>query len=195
MRHHRQYFPCHEFGFYNSRLASYKSRFMHTRPHLQNSSWPQLEMRQCFSTKYQQVTSLWRPRFTDVESVYIGYPEPGKTTVYDTTPTIDLDIVSLAGGILVKTLVVSVDPYQRGKMREPNTKSYAVRPSESQDTKTNDQSKSHPISSANRTSRSIKCSLQYLTHRRLYNYGIGRVLRSDHSDFKVGDHVTGQLSK
>ncbi|KAF8905369.1 hypothetical protein CPB85DRAFT_1376801 [Mucidula mucida] len=90
-----------------------------------------------------------------------GYPEPGKTTVYDTTPTIDLDNVSLAGGILVKTLVVSVDPYQRGKMREPETKSYAP---------------------------------PYFVGEPLYNYGIGRVLRSDHSDFKVGDHVTGQLN-
>ncbi|KAK7047624.1 hypothetical protein VNI00_006392 [Paramarasmius palmivorus] len=46
-----------------------------------------------------------------------AYPEPGKTTVYDTTQTIDLDSVPLNGGFLLKTLVVSVDPYMRGRMR------------------------------------------------------------------------------
>jgi len=45
-----------------------------------------------------------------------GYPEPGKTTIYDTSETIDLDNVPLSGGVLLKTLVLSIDPYQRGKM-------------------------------------------------------------------------------
>ena len=55
-----------------------------------------------------------------------GYPEPGKTTVYDTTETIDLQTVLLNGGILIKTLELSVDPYMRGRMREPEAKSYTV---------------------------------------------------------------------
>ncbi|KAK7029595.1 hypothetical protein VNI00_014472 [Paramarasmius palmivorus] len=42
-----------------------------------------------------------------------AYPEPGKTTVYDTTQTIDLENVPLNGGFLVKTLLLSVDPYMR----------------------------------------------------------------------------------
>ncbi|PBK87212.1 NAD(P)-binding protein [Armillaria gallica] len=54
-----------------------------------------------------------------------GYPEPGKTTVYDTTQTIDLENVPLNGGILIKTLVLSVDPYLRGKMRDPSIESYS----------------------------------------------------------------------
>ncbi|KAF9026631.1 alcohol dehydrogenase [Hymenopellis radicata] len=99
-----------------------------------------------------------------------GYPEPGKTTVYDSTQTIDLNSVALNGGILVKTLVVSVDPYQRGKMREPNTKSYAI------------------------YGLIVIRKPPYFAGEPLYNYGIGRVLRSDHSDFKVDDHVTGQLN-
>ncbi|GJE91334.1 NADP-dependent oxidoreductase [Phanerochaete sordida] len=54
-----------------------------------------------------------------------GYPEPGKTTVYDETETIDLDNAPLNGGFLVKTLVLSIDPYLRGKMRDASVKSYS----------------------------------------------------------------------
>ncbi|KAK0231950.1 hypothetical protein EDD85DRAFT_849396 [Armillaria nabsnona] len=57
--------------------------------------------------------------------IILGYPEPGKTTVYDTTQTIDLENVPLNGGILIKTLVLSVDPYLRGKMRDPSIESYS----------------------------------------------------------------------
>ncbi|XP_006458933.1 hypothetical protein AGABI2DRAFT_183773 [Agaricus bisporus var. bisporus H97] len=46
-----------------------------------------------------------------------GYPEPGKTLVYDDSQTIDLDTVPLNGGFLIKTLVLSIDPYMRGRMR------------------------------------------------------------------------------
>lgn len=56
----------------------------------------------------------------------LGYPEPGKTTIYDTSETIDLDTVALNGGILTKTLVLSNDPYLRGKMRDVTIKSYSV---------------------------------------------------------------------
>ncbi len=58
--------------------------------------------------------------------IILGYPEPGKTTVYDTTQTIDLENVPLNGGILIKALVLSVDPYLRGKMRDPAIESYSV---------------------------------------------------------------------
>ncbi|KAJ7030209.1 hypothetical protein C8F04DRAFT_1114238 [Mycena alexandri] len=60
-------------------------------------------------------------------SVPENYPIPGETTVYDTTQTIDLEAVPLNGGFLIKTLVLSVDPYFRGRMRKPEKKSYAVR--------------------------------------------------------------------
>jgi hypothetical protein len=59
-------------------------------------------------------------------SVPTGYPEPGKTTVYDTKETIDVQTVELKGGFLVKTLELSVDPYMRGRMREATPGSYAV---------------------------------------------------------------------
>ncbi|KZP17720.1 NAD-P-binding protein [Athelia psychrophila] len=54
-----------------------------------------------------------------------GYPVPGKTTVYDASQTIDLENVDLNGGLLLKVLVVSVDPYLRGKMRNAAVKSYS----------------------------------------------------------------------
>ncbi|KAF8558790.1 alcohol dehydrogenase [Imleria badia] len=53
-----------------------------------------------------------------------GYPIPGQTTVYDTTQTIDLENVPLNGGFLLKTLVLSIDPYMRGRMRDASVKSY-----------------------------------------------------------------------
>ncbi|KAJ6487086.1 alcohol dehydrogenase [Mycena vitilis] len=52
------------------------------------------------------------------------YPVPGKTTVYDTSQTIDLDNVPLNGGILIKVLVLSVDPYMRSRLRAPEVESY-----------------------------------------------------------------------
>lgn len=55
-----------------------------------------------------------------------GYPEPGKTTVYDTTQTIDVENVHLDGGFLLKTLELSIDPYMRGRMRHPEKKSYSA---------------------------------------------------------------------
>ncbi|KZP05193.1 alcohol dehydrogenase [Athelia psychrophila] len=52
------------------------------------------------------------------------YPVPGQTFVYDDSPTIDLNTVPLHGGILVKTIVLSSDPYLRGRMHPPEVKSY-----------------------------------------------------------------------
>ena len=49
----------------------------------------------------------------------------GKTLVYDDTPTIDLDTVSLDGGILLKMLVLSVDPYLRRRM-VPNVADFII---------------------------------------------------------------------
>ncbi|KAF8901370.1 alcohol dehydrogenase [Gymnopilus junonius] len=50
------------------------------------------------------------------------YPVPGETIVYDASETIDVENVSLNGGFLLKTLELSIDPYQRGRMRAPGTK-------------------------------------------------------------------------
>ncbi|KAJ6583416.1 hypothetical protein DFH09DRAFT_911609 [Mycena vulgaris] len=53
------------------------------------------------------------------------FPIPGETTVHDTTQTIDLDNVPFNGGFLIKTLMLSVDPYMRGRMRSPEQNSYS----------------------------------------------------------------------
>jgi NADPH-dependent curcumin reductase CurA len=53
-----------------------------------------------------------------------GIPEADKISTFDTTTTIDLDAVPLNGGVLVKLLLISPDPYMRGRMRDPSVKSY-----------------------------------------------------------------------
>ncbi|KAI0672253.1 NAD(P)-binding protein [Trametes maxima] len=52
-----------------------------------------------------------------------GYPVPGKTLVYEESE-IDPDTVPLNGGFIVKILVLSVDPYLRGRMRDAKVESY-----------------------------------------------------------------------
>jgi hypothetical protein len=54
-----------------------------------------------------------------------GYPEPGKSLIYDDSQSIDKETVPLNGGFLLKTLVLSIDPYLRGRMREGGV-AYAV---------------------------------------------------------------------
>lgn len=72
-----------------------------------------------FSTKFPKVFSSSLFNVTQVtRSCSVGYPEPGKTTVYDTSQTIDLENVPLNGGFLLKTLALSIDPYMRVRMRE-----------------------------------------------------------------------------
>ncbi|TFY64903.1 hypothetical protein EVJ58_g2313 [Rhodofomes roseus] len=83
---------------------------------------------------------------------------PGKATAYDDSQTIDLETVPLNGGFLVKTLVLSIDPYMRGRMREPHVKSYTP---------------------------------PFILGQPITNLAVGRVLRSEHSAVKAGDHVYG----
>ncbi|KAF8888968.1 hypothetical protein CPB85DRAFT_1334043 [Mucidula mucida] len=92
------------------------------------------------------------------KEIPIGFPEPGKTTTYETNATIDIENVSLHGGILVKTLSVSIDPFMRGRMRDPKIPSYAP---------------------------------AYTLGKPVRGYAVTRVLRSEHPNFKAGDHVTG----
>ncbi|KAF7324120.1 Zinc-type alcohol dehydrogenase-like protein PB24D3.08c [Mycena kentingensis (nom. inval.)] len=58
-------------------------------------------------------------------SLPANYPVAGETMVHDTTAEIDLENAPLNGGFLLKTLVLSIDPYMRGKMRSPEKKSYS----------------------------------------------------------------------
>ncbi|CAF1142010.1 unnamed protein product [Adineta ricciae] len=54
-----------------------------------------------------------------------GYPEAGKHLKYVQDRTIDLDTVDVQDGIVTKNLVVSIDPYMRGRMRDADKKSYS----------------------------------------------------------------------
>lgn len=45
-----------------------------------------------------------------------GFPIPGEHLIVTNDATIDLDSVALDGGLLVKTIALSVDPYYRLKM-------------------------------------------------------------------------------
>lgn len=59
-----------------------------------------------------------------------GYPVPGETLVADHSARIDLDTVPLPpGAVLAKTLVLSLDPYLRGKMAAAGKTTSGVRPS------------------------------------------------------------------
>jgi hypothetical protein len=68
-----------------------------------------------------------RPRDIRVLNRVSGYPVHGKTTIYDSSQTIDPETVPLNGGFLIKSLVLSIDPYLRGLMLGPTAKTYAVR--------------------------------------------------------------------
>lgn len=67
----------------------------------------------------QPTGELIRQQSLSSYSIAIGFPEPGKTTVYDESQIIDLDNVALNGGMLVKTTYLSIDPYLRFRMRDP----------------------------------------------------------------------------
>jgi NADPH-dependent curcumin reductase CurA len=54
-----------------------------------------------------------------------GNLEAGKHIKYVKDRTIDLDTVNTQGGIVIKNLVISIDPYMRGRMRPSETKSYS----------------------------------------------------------------------
>lgn len=53
-----------------------------------------------------------------------GFPVPGQDLVTEDRP-IDLNAVP-EGGLIVKNLVASFDPYMRGRMRAPDVKSYSA---------------------------------------------------------------------
>ncbi|THU85858.1 alcohol dehydrogenase [Dendrothele bispora CBS 962.96] len=89
-----------------------------------------------------------------------GLPEPGKTTIFNDKNTIDPETVPLDGSFLVKVLVLSADPYMRGKMRPVEVPSYTP---------------------------------AYLPGKAIYGYGVGKVVKSDHSGFSKGDYVTSVM--
>lgn len=58
-------------------------------------------------------------------SVPTGYPVPGETTKL-VSGELDVEAVALNGGFVSKSAALSLDPYMRGRMRDPEkTKSYS----------------------------------------------------------------------
>lgn len=55
-----------------------------------------------------------------------GYPVEGQHLVYSESNEIDIDNVDIKDGVLVRNKVVSIDPYQRGRMRAPEIQSYSA---------------------------------------------------------------------
>ena len=53
-----------------------------------------------------------------------GLPVLDKTIIFK-NETIDLETIQLNGGILVKALYLSIDPYLQSFMRDPSVKSFA----------------------------------------------------------------------
>lgn len=53
-----------------------------------------------------------------------GFPDPESAFKVDRSQTFDVDSVQLNGGIAVKVLVLSIDPYLRQRMREPGYSEY-----------------------------------------------------------------------
>lgn len=58
------------------------------------------------------------------KKVPVGWPKPGEDLVVETRD-IDLDQQLADGSIIVKNFYASFDPYQRGRMRAPEKKSYS----------------------------------------------------------------------
>lgn len=58
------------------------------------------------------------------KSVPVGAPVAGKDLVIETLE-FDIEQAPPAGGITIKTLYASFDPYMRGRMRDPSIKSYS----------------------------------------------------------------------
>ena len=59
-----------------------------------------------------------RKRILNVSSYpSLALPVPGQTTILDASQTIDPDNVPLNGGVLVKTLVLSLEPYLLAGMK------------------------------------------------------------------------------
>ncbi|KAL0569942.1 hypothetical protein V5O48_012017 [Marasmius crinis-equi] len=123
------------------------------------------------------------------KEVPTGYPEPGKTTVFDDSKTIDLDNVPLNGSVLVKTLMLSVDPYMRARMREPGAKAYT--------TVVRDRLRIRWVNRQFLPSRADSDSADGFEFDwcRLTGRSIGLVLRSEHESFKPGDHITGPYAR
>ncbi|KAJ7242358.1 hypothetical protein B0H12DRAFT_1132438 [Mycena haematopus] len=66
------------------------------------------------------------PRVVFVKRPGTGIPVPGEHVVFERSRSIDLDGVSLNGGFLTKTLMLSPEPFMRERMRDLCVPSYST---------------------------------------------------------------------
>ena len=71
-----------------------------------------------------RIDSCHRSMRTNDHICWSGYPESGKTYVFDDSQTIELDTVLLSGGALVKIIALSIDPYMNRRMLVPSQVTY-----------------------------------------------------------------------
>ncbi|KAF8552842.1 NAD(P)-binding protein [Imleria badia] len=95
---------------------------------------------------------------------------PGQTTEFDGSQTIDMDNVPLNGGVLLKTLVLSLEPYVLAGMR-PGL----------------------PLQERTIVSASFAGCFTHLKSfsHRVRGYGVDVVVRSEDPAFQVGDYLCG----
>ena len=77
----------------------------------------------------QRFTTKPMPSIRNAAVIFNEIPShdlvPDRHIKYVTDRTIDLDTVQHEGGIITKNLVISIDPYMRGRMRAADKKSYS----------------------------------------------------------------------
>jgi NADPH-dependent curcumin reductase CurA len=108
-----------------------------------------------------------------------GHIEPDVHVKY-VEKEIDLDNVPLNGGVLLKTIAVSSDPYMLYRMRDPSIQMFTPAiPLGSPCV--------HPALYCSRISNSNVALIS------VDNNGVAKVLRSENPNFKPGEYVLGYL--
>lgn len=112
--------------------------------------------------------------------------------------------MALKGGLLIKVLELSIDPYMRNRMREPSLNSYLVSVCVFFCLTTTQNILQHLLFSPLFLLENRKIGLFTSTRRMaliiglfssLAGFGVGRVIRSELSGAKPGDYVTGFLGQ
>ena len=115
--------------------------------------------------------------------------------MYDESETIDLDTVPLEGGVLLKMLSFSIDPYLRHRMIKPEGPQYEETVVSSTSSSLSAPSLTPPL--LRNLWRRVNCKhtphnnviLELIFAIRMENNGVAVVLRSADPAFQPGDHL------
>lgn len=113
-----------------------------------------------------------------------GAPVAGKHLKVETTE-FDIEQAPPSGGVTTKNLYASFDPYQRGRMRDSNVKSYSPPYYLNQ-----------PINNSSGKFVCIVCPMatKFLEKTPSDTHAVAKIIKSDNPKFQAGDLVTGMLS-